>query len=125
MSLDSNELLNMIAQTIYDKKGFNILTIDIRECSTLTDFFILAEGNVDRHVQAIVKAIHEETSKHGLNTIRTEGEKSGDWCVLDYGDVIVHIFVPELRQLYKLEEVWKEGKVVDLEIKLSKSEGER
>lgn len=114
--MDSREFLNLIAQTLYEKKGANILGLDIREISSLTDFFVIAEGGVDRHVKALADAIREEALKHGIHPIMSEGEEAGDWCVLDFGEVIVHLFVPLLRQKYALEELWSEGKIVDLKI---------
>ncbi|CRX38509.1 ribosome silencing factor [Estrella lausannensis] len=114
--MDSIEFLNLIAQTVYDKKGANILGLDIRGLSSLTDFFIIAEGGVDRHVKAIANTVREEALKVGIHPIMVEGEESGDWCVLDFGEVIVHLFVPQQRLKYALEELWSEGKIVDLKI---------
>lgn len=117
--MDSQEFLNLIAQAIYEKKGINILALDIRNVSTLTDFFIIAEGNVDRHVKALSENVREEAKKHGIDTLITEGECTGDWCVLDFGEIIVHLFIPELRQKYALEQLWSEGKIVELSLKKS------
>lgn len=114
--MDSIEFLNLIAQAVYDKKGANILGLDIRGVSSLTDYFIIAEGGVDRHVKAIADAIREEALKAGIHPIMAEGEDVGDWCVLDFGEVIVHLFIPTMRQKYALEELWTEGKIVDLKI---------
>jgi ribosome-associated protein len=112
-------LLNNIAQTIFDKKGFNILAIDVRDISTLTDFFLIAEGSVDRHVRALSSVLREELGEKGHPALHVEGEDSGDWIVMDFGDVLVHLFIPELRERYALENLWKEGKIVDLSIKVA------
>lgn len=108
--------LNKIAQIIFDKKGSNILALDLRRVSSFADFVILAEGNVDKHVSAIARAIVEELKKIGLNPSYIEGLQQGDWAVLDYLDVMVHIFEPGLREKYRLEDLWKEGSIIDVKI---------
>jgi ribosome-associated protein len=114
---DSIATLNLIAQTIYQKKGFNILALDVRGVSTMTDFFIIGEGTVDRHVVALAKSVIEvlETSEN-MSPAHVEGLDSGDWVVVDYHVFVVHLFKPGLRDKYRLDEVWHEGKVVDLDL---------
>ncbi len=107
------ETLSQIAQTVYDKKGFNILALDVRNISSITDYLLIAEGNVDRHVSAIAHAIMGEVKEHPLHV---EGLESGDWVVIDYGNVIIHLFQPGFRDKYSLEKLWQEGGIVDLEI---------
>lgn len=115
--------LNRIAQAVYDKKGFNILVLDVRKVSTMTDYFIIAEGTVDRHVKALSHAIIDELSAHGRkNPLHVEGQQEGDWIVLDYADFVIHLFVPELREKYALEELWREGHIVDVKINTAKPE---
>ena len=116
MIRDPLAVLNLIAQTIYDKKGINILALDVRGISFMTDFVLIAEGNVDRHVSAIGKAIIEALEKTGERTEYTQGLKEGEWAVLDFFDIMVHLFMPELRDKYQLEQLWKDGKIVDLTI---------
>jgi ribosome-associated protein len=107
-------LLQTICQCIYDKKGFNILTLDVRGVSTMTDYFIIAEGNVERHVQALFGAVYDLLQTQQRKPLHTEGEGMGDWAVLDYGDIVIHFFIPDLREKYRLEQLWKEGRVVDV-----------
>src|ERR1700733_14544548 len=117
--------LNTIAQTIYDKKGFNILSLDVRGISSLADYVIIAEGNIDRHLKALSLAIRNAMEDLGQKPLYFEGESMGDWIVLDYGEVVIHLFISDLREKYALEELWKEAKIVDLEIvtdKVAKSE---
>jgi ribosome-associated protein len=114
--------LDRIAQAIYDKKGFNILVLDVRGICTMTDFFILAEGTVDRHVKALSHAIIDELALEGQDPLHVEGQQEGDWIVLDYGDFVVHLFIPELREKYALEKLWDEGQVVDVKIDMAKPE---
>ncbi len=117
------ESINLVAQTIYDKKGFNILALDVRGLSIITDYLIIAEGSVDRHVTAIGKAIVDELDKQGEDPIHVEGFQTGDWVVLDYTDFIVHIFMPGFREKYSLERLWKESQIVDLKIDVSTAQG--
>lgn len=111
-----NEILNLIAQTIYDKKGINILGLDVRGISTLTDYVIIAEGNVDRHVMALGNAVLDALEEIGVKSHHIEGLKTGDWVVLDFLDVMVHLFMPGLRDKYRLEDLWKEGQILDFSI---------
>jgi len=116
MTIKIKNILNLIAQTIYDKKGINILALDVRGISTLTDYVIIAEGNVDRHVIAIAEAILDALHEVGFECTQKEGLVTGDWIVLDFLNVMVHLFMPGLREKYRLEELWKEGQIIDLQI---------
>lgn len=108
--------LNRIAQVIYNKKGFNILVLDVRGICTMTDYFIIAEGTVDRHVKALSYAIIDEFAQEGIQPLHIEGQNEGDWLVLDYGDFVIHLFISEMREKYALEELWKEGQIIDVKI---------
>lgn len=108
--------LNTIAQVIYDKKGFNILSLDVRGISSLADYVIIAEGNIDRHLRALSVAIRDALKDQGQVPLYVEGESSGDWIVLDYGEIIIHLFVSDFREKYALEQLWREAKIVDLKI---------
>ena len=111
------ELLNFIAQIIFDKKGFNILAIDVKNISSLCDYMIIAEGSVDRHVKAIAENVVEEVKeKMDINPYKVEGRAEGDWIVIDYQNIIIHLFMPDLREKYQLEKLWQKGKVINLEI---------
>lgn len=115
------ETLNFIAQVIYDKKGSNILALDVQGLSTLTDYLLIAEGNVSRHVSSIARSIIESLDERGSPPLlHVEGLQSGDWVVLDYGEIMVHLFMPGLREKYCLEHLWADSKLVDLEIDVSK-----
>lgn len=113
----STQMLKTICQAIADKKGTNIITIDVRGISTITDYFIIAEGNADRHVQALASTVEEAM---GHKPFRAQGREYGDWIVLDYLDVLVHLFTPEMREKYQLEQVWSEGKIVSVPIDYGK-----
>lgn len=112
-------LLNAIAQVIYDKRGHNILALDVRGLSSITDYLIIAEGNVDRHVTAMAHGIQEKLKEMGLSPLHEEGIRTGDWAVLDYGEVMVHLFKPGFREKYSLERLWEESRLIDLSIDVS------
>lgn len=109
-------LLNVIAQAIYDKKGFNIIALNVKGLSSITDYLVIAEGNVDRHVMAIARNVQQDLLEKGEKPIHIEGLKNGDWIVLDYGEVMIHLFMPGMREKYQLETLWKEAALIDLDI---------
>ena len=119
MKKDPIFVLNTVAQTIFDKKGSNILALDLHGVSSVTDYVIIAEGNVDRHVVSIAQAVRDSLEKIGENPIYVEGMSIGDWVVLDYGNFMVHLFMPGVREKYQLERLWQEGEIVDLQINSS------
>lgn len=117
MKKEPIQTLNLIANTLFDKKGFNIIALDVRDVSTLTNFFIIAEGNVDKHVVALARAVVDKLKQEeDVIPSHLEGMKEGDWVVIDYLEVVVHLFKPGLRDKYRLEELWQEGKIIDLEL---------
>ena len=93
-----------------DKKGEDIKVIDITSISVLADYFIIANGNSDSQVNALVDNVEEELHKAGYSLRQREGQASGSWVLLDFGDIIVHVFDKENRLFYDLERIWKDGK---------------
>ncbi|MCI5053027.1 MAG: ribosome silencing factor [Simkaniaceae bacterium] len=119
--MEDKELLSTIAQIIYDKKGSNILALDLSQVENGPDYLLIGEGNIDRHVVAIASTIQSTLKDEGIKPIRTEGMQSGDWVVLDYGSIAVHLFMPEMRERYRLEALWNECKPVELGIEVVES----
>lgn len=115
-------IIDLIAQTLYDKKSTNIIALDVKGLSTLADTFIIAEGGVGRHVNALARYLEEVLAEHGETVLHTEGQAVGDWIVLDYGDYIIHLFTPETREKYALEELWHDAEIIDLHIDLNHQE---
>lgn len=114
MKHDPLQTIALIVQTLFDKKGFNILALDVRKVSSMTDCFVIAEGGVDKHVIALAKAVIEVLEKQGEKPVHVEGLTQGDWVVIDYLELVIHIFMPGLRDKYRLEELWHEGSIVDV-----------
>lgn len=112
------KILNILSQIIFDKKGINILALDVRNISTMTDYCVIAEGTVGRHVKAICAAIRNEMREEGSILYHCDGEQEGDWIVMDYGDLVIHLLTPDMREKYALEELWTKAKIVDVEIKI-------
>lgn len=119
MEKTPSALVRHLATILFQKKGSNIIAIDIRGVSSITDFVLIANGNVDRHVKSLANELKEELKGKGEALKQIEGMQNGDWIVLDYSEVVIHLFVPEQRQKYQLESLWSDGKVLDLEFSLS------
>ena len=98
-----------------DKKGEDIKVIDISQISVLADYFIIANGTNANQVNALVDSVEEELSKAGYDVKQREGYGLGNWVLLDFGDIIVHVFDKENRLFYDLERIWRDGKLMDPE----------
>ena len=117
MVKDSEQIVQQIAQALYDKKGSNIMAIDVQGLGAMTDFFIFADAMATTHIQALKRTVEESLESLGWKPVHVEGHKNGDWVVLDYIAIVIHLFDPRVRDYYRVEEVWKEGKIVSLELK--------
>lgn len=117
MALTTKDLVEKASQIIYDKKGLNILALDVGCFSSITDYLIIAEGNVERHVMAIAHEIVKELRDQcDVKPYHVEGLSMGEWILLDYSDFIIHLFMPGMREKFQLESLWSEGKVLDLNL---------
>jgi len=94
---------------IEDRKAVDVTLIEIGKVTTLADFFVICSGTSDRQVGAVSRAIQEEMKKDGIVLLHEEGVPADGWVLLDYGQVIVHIFTPEQREYYHLERRWKDA----------------
>ena len=116
MDTKTNYLVKTISQIIYDKKGENILAIDINEVSSVSQAVVIASATIERHAVAIANEIKKRLKDESIFSLAIEGMTHGDWIVMDYQDVIVHIFIPQMREKYDLESLWKEGTLLDTKI---------
>ncbi len=98
-----------------DKKGEDIKIIEIGKLSTVADYFIIANGTNAPHVESLVDNVEEELLKENIHAERIEGVKSSGWILMDYNDVIVHVFSKEDRLFYDLERIWRDGKEINVE----------
>lgn len=116
----SEELVNEIVKGIQEVKGHEILTVDLRNIpNSVTDFFVICHGNSDTQVEAISRSVID-TVESELNEkpVHKEGTDNAEWILLDYFNVVVHIFKPETREYYNLEKLWADADVKEIEYQL-------
>jgi ribosome-associated protein len=102
----SEALLAHVLAWLDDAKADNVVTIDIKAKSSLGDYMVIASGRSDRHVGAVAEQIQRRLKEEGSGKARIEGQAHCDWVVIDIGDIIVHVFRPEVREFYNLEKMW-------------------
>ena len=108
--MDPSELAATIAEYAADKKAIDLVRLDVGELLGYTDHFVIATGNTDRQTKAIADGIQEGLKKdHGIFPRRIEGLPEARWILMDYLDVVVHIFTPDARDFYRLEQLWGEA----------------
>lgn len=110
--LDGEEKVSLIKTFLEEKKAEDLLILDLSRLSSVTDCLVLASGHSDRHVQAVSEHLAQEMKQRGFLPLGTEGLGEGRWALLDYGDVIVHVFYCDLRRHYDLEGVWRDAPVI-------------
>lgn len=109
----TDTLHSLIIDSILDKKGKDVVSLDLRKIKdTASDFFVITHGDSSTQVKAIYDNILEETKKAGFKPYRTESSKGAEWMIIDYVDVTVHIFYREKREFYALEELWSDAKSI-------------
>lgn len=108
----AKEMAKLAYQALEEKKGEDIKVIDIAEISVLADYFIIANGTNASQVNALVDSVEEALSKAGYDVKQREGYGLGNWVLLDFGDIIVHVFDKENRLFYDLERIWRDGKAI-------------
>ena len=106
----AEQLAGWIAEFASDVKAIDLVELDLREVLGYTDYFVISSGNTDRQTKAIHDRVHEGLKKeHGILPRRVEGLAEGRWILMDYLDVVVHIFTPDAREFYRLEQLWGEA----------------
>ena len=115
MNEKSLAMAKLAIEALEDKKAEDIKVIDISEVSVIADFFIIAGGSNRSQIQALCDNVDEKLGRAGYPAKQTEGYETANWVLLDFGDIIVHIFDKENRLLYDLERIWRDGQQVDIE----------
>lgn len=110
--LDSKTVARLIVDTAAEKKAANILMLDVIELTTLADYFVICEGMSDRQIRAINDGVLEKLKEEKIPIYKKEGTPESGWILLDYGNVLVHIFSPDKRAYYQLENLWQEAPTV-------------
>ena len=111
---DSKEMLKVIIDALQDKKAEDIRVIDISNVSVIADYFVIASGSNTNQIQAMVDNVEEEMFKAVFDDPKVEGYNTASWILLDYNDVIVHVFSEDDRAFYNIERIWRDGNEVDI-----------
>lgn len=106
----NNELLQKIIKILDDKKGIDIKYMEIKDITTIADYFIIASGTSSTHIKSLADNVEYELKKESIYPNKIEGYESGTWILMDYGDIVIHIFTEQERENYKIEELWEEMK---------------
>jgi ribosome-associated protein len=104
----NTDLKNLILKTLDSNKALDIVSIDLKNKSSMADYLIIASGTSSRHIQALSEMVLEKLRSNGIKNSKIEGKESGDWKLVDGIDLIVHIFHPDKRKFYELEKIWSE-----------------
>jgi ribosome-associated protein len=104
--MNSEQLSDLIVDALDDVKAQNIVKLDVRNMTTVTDYMIVASGTSSRHVKALVDNVAEKAKQAGHRPIGVEGETGGEWILLDLQDALVHVMLPKVRDFYNLEKLW-------------------
>lgn len=101
-------LLKIVEASLDDDKGEEIVTIDLKDKTAIADYMVIATGRSQRQIAAMADHLVEKLKAHGLDAVPVEGRAQGDWVLVDAGDIVVHLFRPDVRQHYSLEKMWRE-----------------
>lgn len=110
--MEVSEMVRLAVKALDDKKGNDIRVIDIREISTMCDYFILVDGACHNQLRALCDSVEESFLGEGIKLKNKEGTPNGGWLLLDYYDIIIHIFAADARSFYDLEHIWRDGILV-------------
>ena len=108
------EMALAAAKALDEKKGIGISAMEITDLTSLADYFVFATGSSNTQINALCGAVEKALDEQGVPVLRREGYRDGTWVLLDYGDIVVHVFSAEAREFYSLERLWNDGKIVDL-----------
>ena len=112
--MEIQEKLKKIVEVLDAKKAENIEVLGIRDLTVLTDYFVIANGTSTTHTKTLADEVEFQLSQAGVKPARTEGHNGSNWIIIDYSDIIVHIFYKETREFYQLERLWADGEHVDI-----------
>lgn len=104
--MQTEELQQIVMSALEDLKARDVRVLDVRALTGITDIMIVASGTSTRHVNALVQEVVEQTGQYGIKPIGVEGEQYGEWVLVDLGDVVVHVMLPQVRDFYNLEKLW-------------------
>lgn len=105
--MEVEQLKTAILDALEERKGRDIVSLDVRGISGVTDYMVVCSGTSSRHVKSLADNVWVEAKKLGVTPLGMEGQRSGDWVLVDFGDVVVHVMLPEAREFYDLERLWQ------------------
>lgn len=114
--MNSEQLSNLVIDALDDVKAQDIIKLDVRNMTDVTDYMIVASGTSNRHVRALIENVAEKAKEAGHRPIGVEGEEGGEWVLLDLQDALVHVMLPRVREFYNLEKLWSLGSSADLAV---------
>ena len=114
MNSSSKLIINNIVNSIQKKKGYDIAILEVKELSSLTDFFIICTSESEPQTKAITDHINENMKSIGFNSWHTEGYQNKDWVLIDFVNIVVHIFSKDARSFYEFERLWADGKIISI-----------
>ena len=112
--MNSEQLTDLVVDVLDDIKAQDIVKLDVRDMTTVTDYMVVASGTSNRHVQALVENVAKKATDAGHRPIGIEGETGGEWVLLDLQDTLVHVMMPKVREFYNLEKLWSLSPTGDL-----------
>lgn len=118
MTIDPQALVKVVVEAAEDKKAYDITVLDISRISIIADYFVILSGRSTTHVRAVAEEIIKVVDEKAGLVPRQEGIREGRWVLLDYGDVVVHVFQESERQFYNLERLWGDARVVGMPVNL-------
>lgn len=104
--MNSEQLSQLVVDALEEVKGKDIVRLDVRDLTTVTDYMVVASGTSNRHVNALADAVAEKSKAAGQRPVGIEGESGSEWVLLDLGDTLVHVMLPRVREFYNLEKLW-------------------
>ncbi len=113
--IQSKEMIKVIYDTLEDKFGEDIQIINVDKVSNMCEYFVIVNGNSTTHVKSLAMNVEEKMKESGFQLFNTEGARGNSWILLDYSNVVIHIFDKESREFYNLERLWSDGVKVDLD----------
>ncbi len=114
--MNSEQLSTLVIDALDDIKAQDIIRLDVRDMTSVTDYMIVASGTSNRHVKALAENVAEKAKKAGHRPIGVEGEEGGEWVLVDLQDALVHVMLPKVREFYNLEKLWSFGSPSDLAV---------
>lgn len=104
--MQTKSLEKLAVKALENLKALDIVILDVRKLTTITDIMIICSGRSTRHVRSLAESVFTEAKKHHHNFVHMEGEKESEWVIVDLGDVVVHVMLPAIRDFYQLEDLW-------------------